>query len=55
MTKCKNARRYKAIRAPKCGCDCCEIRWQVKVIKTCVADIMKAIQDLYDDESIKSA
>lgn len=30
MTKCRYANKYKAIKAPKCGCDYCILKWEKK-------------------------
>ena len=29
MLKCRYADKYKAIRAPTCGCDLCELKWTI--------------------------
>jgi len=32
-TKCGYADKYKAIRAPKCGCKACQDKWDAKKAK----------------------
>ena len=45
MTRCGNARRYKAERKPTCGCDMCEMKWQVAELRRDLqAEAMRALE-----------
>jgi hypothetical protein len=33
MTRCGNARRYKALNPPTCGCDMCAIKYRMEQIR----------------------
>jgi hypothetical protein len=32
MTKCRYADKYKAVKAPTCGCDMCRLKWEIAKI-----------------------
>lgn len=38
MSRCKNAGKYKGIRAPKCGCGTCKQKYAVEQIRKTFAD-----------------
>jgi len=38
MIKCRYADKYKAKRAPKCGCDYCELKWTIAEHQRCLDD-----------------
>lgn len=38
MTRCGNARRYKGLKPPTCGCDMCAVKYRMEQIKRDIWD-----------------
>lgn len=45
MTRCRNARKYKGMRPPTCGCDMCIIKFEVAQMKLSLEAKISKIDD----------
>lgn len=46
MIKCKHADKYKAIYKPKCGCEVCELKWELRLKEDIIQMFSKDIATL---------
>ena len=46
--KCGNADRYKALKAPKCGCDVCVLKFKIAEIERKYEPLFKMLEDAKD-------